>query len=157
MKIRALYLSEDHNFFGHHNQPPGEAPMIEVDSIEVVKGKGIRGDRFFDYKPDYKGQVTFFAHETYLALQEKFGVFDRDPSVFRRNILTEGIDLNTLIGETFEVQGVSFEGIEEARPCYWMEQAFCEGAEEALKGFGGLRAKVLSDGVIRVERRYDTA
>lgn len=125
--------------------------MVEVDSIEVVIGKGIRGDRFFDYKPDYKGQVTFFAYETYLALQEKFGVFDRDPSVFRRNILTEGIDLNTLIGETFEVQGVSFEGIEEARPCYWMEQAFCEGAEEALKGFGGLRARVLSDGVICVQ------
>lgn len=151
MKIRALYISEDHNFFGHHNQPPGESPVLEVDSIEVVEGQGIKGDRFFGYKPDYKGQVTFFAYETYLALQEKFGVFDRDPSVLRRNILTEGVDLNALIGEIFEVQGVTFEGIEEARPCYWMEQAFCEGAEEALKGFGGLRAKVLSGGVISVQ------
>ena len=49
-----------------------------------------------------------------------------------------------------EVQGIRFFGTQESAPCYWMNQAFAEGAEEALKGHGGLRAKVLSDGVLRV-------
>jgi MOSC domain-containing protein YiiM len=54
--------------------------------------------------------------------------------------------LNALIGKEFEVQGVRFLGTEEAKPCYWMDTAFGEGAQEALKGRGGLRVKVLSDG-----------
>jgi MOSC domain-containing protein YiiM len=48
------------------------------------------------------------------------------------------------------VQGVRFLGTQESTPCYWMNQAFAEGAEEALKGHGGLRAKILSDGILRV-------
>jgi MOSC domain-containing protein YiiM len=44
------------------------------------------------------------------------------------------------------VQGVRFLGTEEAKPCYWMESAFGVGAEAAMKGRGGLRARVLHDG-----------
>jgi len=68
--------------------------------------------------------------------------------LFRRNIITRGKDLNELIGQEFDVQGVRFLGTGEAAPCHWMNQAFGEGAEEALKGFGGLRARVLSDGTL---------
>ena len=151
MKIRSIYISDDHNYFGHHEQPPGKSEILEVEKATLVEGKGIKGDRFFDYREDYKGQVTFFAYETFLELREKFGVFDREPDVFRRNILTEGTDLNSLIGKEFEVQGIRFFGVEEAKPCYWMDQAFCEGAEKALRGKGGLRAKVLSNGVLSSE------
>jgi MOSC domain-containing protein YiiM len=48
------------------------------------------------------------------------------------------------------VQGVHFLGTQESTPCYWMNQAFAEGAEEELKGHGGLRAKILTDGFLRV-------
>ena len=146
MELLHLYLSPAHNYFGHHGQPPGEAPMIEVERARCVAGKGLEGDRFFDWKPDYKGQVTFFAFETHQWLGEHLGITGKDPSVFRRNLITRGVDLNTLIGKEFEVQGVRFQGTEEARPCYWMNSAFGEGAEEALRGRGGLRARVLSDG-----------
>lgn len=149
MRLLHLYISPDHNFFGHHGQPPGDAPMVEVDAVECVAGKGLVGDRFFDWKENYKGQVTFFAHEVYEALCGQFGVSGVEPSVFRRNVITQGVDLNDLIGEEFEVQGVRFLGTEESKPCYWMNQAFAEGAEQAMKGRGGLRAKVLSDGVLR--------
>jgi MOSC domain-containing protein YiiM len=57
-----------------------------------------------------------------------------------------GADLNELICEDFEVQGVRFHGTEECRPCYWMDRAIAPGAHEFLKGRGGLRAKILSDG-----------
>jgi MOSC domain-containing protein YiiM len=69
--------------------------------------------------------------------------------VFRRNIVTCGLDLNSLIGQEFEIQGVRFAGVEESKPCYWMNQAFAEGAEEAMKGNGGLRARILTSGVLR--------
>ena len=61
MTIAHLYISPEHNYFGHHEQPPGEAPMLEVDSVECVAGQGLRGDRFFGFKEDYKGQATFFS------------------------------------------------------------------------------------------------
>jgi MOSC domain-containing protein YiiM len=47
------------------------------------------------------------------------------------------------------VQGVRFLGTEESKPCYWMNQAFGEGAEAALQGHGGLRARILADGILR--------
>jgi hypothetical protein len=54
-----------------------------------------------------------------------------------------------LIGQEFEVQGVCFLGMEECRPCYWMDRAFAPGAQEFLKGRGGVRAKILTDGILR--------
>lgn len=149
MKLLHLFLSPEHNFYGHHGLPAGEAPMIEVDSVECVAGKGLVGDRFFGYKEDYKGQVTFFAHEVYERMCEQFQVVGLPPSAFRRNLITKGVDLNALIGQEFEIQGVRFLGTQECTPCHWMNQAFAEGAEEALKGHGGLRAKILSDGVLK--------
>ncbi|MCB1225639.1 MAG: molybdenum cofactor biosysynthesis protein [Verrucomicrobiales bacterium] len=149
MRLLHLYLSVGHNFFGRHGQPAGDAPMQEVDCVRCVAGRGLEGDRFFDWKPDYKGQVTFFAIETHRDLEAKLGETGRAPWVYRRNVITEGRDLNDLIGVEFEVQGVRFFGTEEARPCYWMNEAFGPGAEEALRGWGGLRARILSDGVLR--------
>ena len=111
----------------------------------------LEGDRFLDFKADYKGQVTFFSHEVYEEVCEKFGVRDRPASAFRRNIIVEGADLNALIGREFAVQGVRFLGTQESAPCHWMNSAFAPGAEEALRGRGGLRAKVLRDGVLRAE------
>lgn len=148
-RIEHLYLSPGHNYFGHHGLPPDEHAMIEVDKVECVAGRGLRGDRFFDYKPDYKGQITFFAGELYDELSAFLDTWDRAPSVFRRNIITRDIDLNTLIGVEFELQGVRFLGTAECSPCHWMNQAFAPGAEDALKGRGGLRAKILSDGFLR--------
>jgi MOSC domain-containing protein YiiM len=149
MQLLHLYISPDHNYFGHHGQPAGESPMTELESIQCVAGKGIVGDRFFGFKEDYKGQVTFFSHEVYERLCAQFQITDLPPSIFRRNIITRGVDLNTLIGQEFEIQGVRFLGTQESTPCYWMNQAFAEGAEEAMKGHGGLRAKILSDGVLK--------
>ncbi len=151
MRLLHLYISTGHNFFGHHGVPPGQEPMIEVQEVECVAGSGIRGDRFFDFKENFKGQITFFANETYERLCEQFGENGRDASVFRRNIITQGVDLNTLIGQEFEVQGVRFLGTQEAAPCNWMNEAFAEGAEVALRGFGGLRARILTDGMLRQE------
>jgi len=147
--ILHIFISPAHSFAGRHGQEPADHPMIEVPAVECVAGRGLRGDRYFDHKPDYKGQVTFFAFETHEAMIEQFSLHDLEPHVYRRNIITRGVDLNSLIGREFEVQGVRFIGTEEARPCLWMNRAVADGAEAALRGRGGLRARILGDGTLR--------
>lgn len=144
--IRHLYISPGHNFFGHHDQPAGENPIIEVQRAHCLAGQGIEGDRFCGWKENYKGQITFFAWEVYESLKAECGVEEVPPSVFRRNVITEGVDLNTLIDREFEIQGVRFSGTQECSPCYWMNSAFHPEAETRLKGRGGLRARILTNG-----------
>lgn len=147
--IRHIFISSGHNYIGHHGEASGAHPTEEVAEIRCVAGRGLEGDRFFDFKSNYKGQITFFAWETYLAMRERHGVLDKGPGVFRRNVITEGLDLTQLIGAEFEIQGVRFVGTQEAAPCEWMNEAFCPGALESLQGVGGLRARILSDGILR--------
>lgn len=147
--IRHIFISPGHNFFGHHGQPAGEHPAYEVTVAKCRAGWGLEGDRFYGYRPDYNGQVTFFAWETYEAVKRQFGVPELRPDVFRRNVVVEGMDLNSLAGTRFSLGGLDFEGIGEAKPCHWMEQVVALGAETWLRGRGGLRAKILTDGELR--------
>jgi len=147
--VEHLFLSPGHNFFGHHGRPAGHHPAVEVDQLECVAGRGVRGDRFFDYAPDYKGQITFFSREIFTALCTELGVPDARPESARRNVLVGGVELNTLVGVEFELQGIRFSGTEECRPCYWMDGALGPGANTWLRGRGGLRARILSDGFLR--------
>lgn len=149
--IRHLYISPGHNFFGHHGQPAGEHPISEVDRLECIAGQGVVGDRFFDHKPDYKGQITFFSWEVLVSLWDALGARHRNPSAPRRNVVAEGLNLNALIGTEFEIQGVRFLGTEECRPCHWMDHAVGPGAFAFLQGKGGLRAKILTSGWLRRE------
>jgi len=125
--------------------------MLGVEQIECVAGRGIRGDRFFDYKEDYKGQITFFALADLDALRRELNLPQAEPKATRRNVLVADADLPSLIGKQFEVQGVRFAGIEESKPCHWMDSALGPGAEEWLRGRGGLRCRILTDGILKRE------
>jgi MOSC domain-containing protein YiiM len=151
MHVRQIFISPGHNFIGHHGRPAGENAISEVGEVECVAGQGLRGDRFFGHRPDYKGQVTFFAAEVLAALRDVFGLEHLSAAAFRRNVVSEGVDLNALVGTRFRLQGIEFEAVEECRPCYWMNQAIGDGAEEWLKGRGGLRCRILSSGWLRTE------
>lgn len=151
MRVRHIFISPGHNFFGRHGQAAGTHPVVALDAVDCVAGRGLRGDRFFDYRPDYKGQVTFFSWEVYVELWEELGVSPehRDPAATRRNIIVEGVNLNALIGQPFAIQGIRFLGTEECKPCYWMNGVIHPQAEAWLRGRGGLRAKILDDGTLR--------
>jgi MOSC domain-containing protein YiiM len=150
MIIRQIFISSGHNYFGRHGQEPNDYPLVGVERIECVAGHGIRGDRFYDYRDDYKGQITFFSLEVFERLTAHFGLTGKSAGALRRNVIVSGVDLNELIGEEFSIQGVPLRGTAHCKPCYWMNQAIGPGAEEFLAGNGGLRAKILSDGVIAV-------
>ncbi len=149
IEVRHLFISPGHNFFGHHGQPAGDHPVLEMDQIDCVAGRGIRGDRFFDFKPDYKGQITFFSQEVLEALRRELGLTGARAAATRRNAVVCGVELSDLVGKEFEIQGIRFAGVEQCKPCYWMDSALGPGAEAWLQGRGGLRARILTDGVLR--------
>jgi MOSC domain-containing protein YiiM len=147
--IEHLFVSPGHNFFGHYGKPAGTHPAHAVGELACVAGRGIRGDRFFDYQPDYAGQITFFEAEVFEALCAKLELAGATAAGLRRNVVTRGLDLGVLAGREFCLQGVWFRGAGECKPCYWMDAALAPGAEAWLRGRGGLRARILTDGTLR--------
>ncbi|MFY9854131.1 MAG: hypothetical protein WAK26_09680 [Terracidiphilus sp.] len=152
MRICQLFISPGHNFLGHNGLPPGEYPLVEKMELSCVAGRGIEGDRFFDYKENYKGQITFFSSEVFAEICIQLGATGKSPGVTRRNVITANVDLNSLVGIEFDIQGVRFSGVAECSPCHWMDWTIAPGAEKLLQGRGGLRARILTDGILRAER-----
>jgi len=149
-RIEHIYISPGHNFFYRDRQNPETYPAVSLPEVNCVAGCGLEGDRFFGFKENYKGQVTFFDLAVFDALSHALGIFDKAPGVLRRNVFVRGLDLNALIGKKFSLQGIVFEGTQECAPCPWMNYSFGKGAEEFMKTRGGLRAKILTSGPLRV-------
>jgi molybdopterin synthase catalytic subunit len=151
-ELQEIWISSGHDFRGRHSDGRLDHGACAVDEIECIAGMGLRGDRYFGSRPDFKGQVTFFDAAVVDAVRDRFAQPDLSSAVFRRNLIVRGVDLSRWAGKRFRFQGVEFEASEECRPCYWMDQAVAEGAEEFLRTDfrGGLRARVLTSGVLRL-------
>jgi MOSC domain-containing protein YiiM len=149
VKVHHIFISPGHNYYGRRGHGPGSHETRELTEAECVAGQGIRGDRFFNYRDDFGGQVTFFDQDVFLALRREPGFENAKPEETRRNIFLSGVDLGGLIGCEFELQGIRFHGTEEASPCEWMDRVLGDGARAWMEGRGGLRARVLTSGVLR--------
>lgn len=149
--LSEIWISGGNDFRGRHGIGRLHHGVQRVAQVEAVAGMGLRGDRYFGYKENYKGQVTFFDAATVAAVQDLFSVPELSAAAFRRNLVVSGVDLSEWLGREFEFQGIRFVGAEECKPCYWMDEAVAPGVEAFLKdGFrGGLRARILTDGVLR--------
>ena len=146
VEVTHLYISPGHNYYGRHGKGSEAHEIVDCGEIDLVEGRGVKDDRFFDYKEDYKGQVTLFDHATFDRVKEKFELPELEPSAFRRNVVVRGVDLNSLIGKEFLIGEVQLSGSEEAKPCYWMDEACAPGVDEFLRGSGGLRCRILTGG-----------
>lgn len=151
-ELLEIWISSGNDFRGRHGSGRLEHGITGVTEIECVAGMGLRGDRYFGYKPDFKGQVTFLDADVVQAVREQFSLPHLPSSAFRRNLVVRGIDLAAWVGKRFRFQGVEFEGSEECKPCYWMEEAAAPGVEAFLKEYsrGGLRARILTGGFLQV-------
>jgi hypothetical protein len=109
-----------------------------------------RGDRFSIARKITKPDHLFSTKCE--GLRRELGLKDAEASATRRNLLVSGTELNDLVGAEFEIQGVRFAGVEQCKPCYWMDSALGLGAEAWLEGRGGLRARILTNGVLRCSR-----
>jgi MOSC domain-containing protein YiiM len=149
LSLHHIFVAEGHSYFGRHGKGSATFPICEVTEIECVAGRGLRGDRFFDHQANYKGQVTLFSQDVFNELRLALSTPQTHPAALRRNLLVSGADLNEFVGQQFELQGVLMEGTEECRPCYWMDEAVGAGAEAWLRGRGGLRCRILTNGWLR--------
>lgn len=149
-EIQHIFLSTGHDFKGRHGKNRLTHGAESVRSVECIAGRGLRGDRYLDYKENFKGQVTFFDSGVAEELARVLNMEEFDLSRLRRNVITVGVKLEELIGERFQLGSVKLEGIEECAPCYWMDTALGPGAEELMKGRGGLRCRILSSGKLHV-------
>ena len=146
IKVLKIWISKGHDFKGRHGKGRMNFETKNCDKVELVAGRGIKGDRFFNHKPDFKGQITFFSEEVAGQLEKELELPAVNRSAFRRNALVSGVDLNELVGRKFSIGSIEFSGSEECAPCYWMDEAIGPGAHEWLKGRGGLRCRILNGG-----------
>ena len=102
------------------------------------------------FRRSFRIFITGISALTVLAWTGAAALAEGDPAAFRRNVLTRGIDLNALIGRRFRLGEVELSGVEEARPCHWMDRAIGEGSCAGMAGRGGLRCRILKDGWLRV-------
>jgi len=137
--------------------PQAKGAMENVESVEVVVGEGLRGDRYgagigaaqFQDRRAPEKEVTLIAKEAIEAANDEFN-YTIDHLQTRRNLLTEDVPLNDLVGTTFRVGQVLLKGLELCEPCGYLESRTFRGIKAALKHRGGLRCCVIEGGNIRV-------
>ncbi len=148
-----IFISNGHDYWGRRGAGRMSHGIQSVERVECVEGCGLRGDRYFNERPDAKGQVTFFDVAVFDAIRERFKLPALPASIFRRNLVVAGVNLRAWKGKRFSLQGVEFEGSQECKPCDWMDRTIADGAQEFLRAEfrGGLRAKVRSSGVLTID------
>lgn len=129
-------------------RPAREAPMTEVSAAEAVAGAGLVGDRYAGGSG--KRGVTLLQAEHLPAIAALAGHATVAPALLRRNVVVSGIPLIALKGRRFRIGTVLLEGTGECDPCSRMELALGPGGFNAMRGHGGLTARVLQGGVFRV-------
>jgi MOSC domain-containing protein YiiM len=139
-RVVAIYLA-----------PKAREPLQPASSAVAVAGRGLEGDRYclgrgaLSRWPSAARAVSFIEHEALEALRQEQGI-DLGAGRSRRNVVTEGIRLDDLKGQTFRIGHALFKGVQACQPCRYLERLTQPGVFEALKGRGGLRAEVIEGG-----------
>jgi MOSC domain-containing protein YiiM len=133
------------------------APMRPLAQAEAISGAGLTGDRyaaqlgFYSARPTEPGarEVTLFEAETLDQLAAEHQIALR-AGQHRRNLTTRGVRLDELIGQRFTIGHVVLEGVKDCPPCEHLQQLVGKPVLQPLLGHGGLRARVVQGGTIRV-------
>ena len=122
----------------------------EISEIEVLSEKGILGDRHLSDHKNHKGQITLIEKENIDYYNNKYK--SKIPYTdFRRNIVTEGIELNNLVKKEIEIGTIKILPYELCKPCLHLEQMV--NGRDIIKEFlrrGGLRCEVLVSGKVKI-------
>ena len=124
--------------------------METVNNINIIAGKGIMGDRYFKENNDKKNQITLIEKEN-IDYFNKLNNTQIKSVEFRRNIITEEVRLNELVGKVFSLGNVKLKGIDLCSPCKNMQETLKQ--KNLIKEFlrkGGLRCEIIKDGKISV-------
>ena len=129
-------------------RPAKNQAMRDVDTVAAITGQGLAGDRY--KSTGGKRQVTLIQAEHLDALRSLMKAPDLQAATLRRNIVVRGINLLALKDKEFTVGNVQmvFTGL--CHPCSKMELALGPGGYNAMRGHGGINAKILTDGQISI-------
>jgi MOSC domain-containing protein YiiM len=131
------------------------APMEQRESAQAIAGRGLQGDRYFDgagYWSKHTGagrEITLIEMEAIEALEHEKKIAIA-PGGARRNLVTRGVPLNHLVGREFQIGEVRLRGMRLCEPCDYLEGLTTKGVLAGLIHRGGLRADIVSGGIIRV-------
>lgn len=129
-------------------RPSRETPMVAVEHAQAKAGGGLHGDR-------YKGSngergVTLIQAEHLPVIAALAARPDLQQAWLRRNLVVSGIPLVALKGRRFRIGEVVLEGTEDCDPCSRMEAALGPGGYNAMRGHGGLCARIIEGGDLRI-------
>jgi MOSC domain-containing protein YiiM len=152
VEVLHLLVSPAHAYFGRAREGAADVPTTDAGHVELVAGKGIVGDRFFGKAAHMDAAVTLIAVEALEAMAAELEAGPFDPLLTRRNIVLRGAHLPPLLGNDFALETcgetVWFKAGRPAHPCAWMDGMLAPGAHKAMRGRGGVRCQVLSDGIL---------
>ena len=100
--------------------------------------------------PGFPAGVSYINYLMPAILSAAFIAFLQSFENYNTTIFVRGLDLNGLIHRRFSLQGIVFAGSKECAPCPWMDVAFAPGAHAFLEGRGGLRARIVTSGTLRL-------
>jgi len=132
------------------------APMTAVPEVRAVEGRGLEGDRYLSGKGPFPPAVHRPDHGAAPFQYEQAARFPAllglpfDSAMARRNLVTEGVDLNALVGQTFQIGEVVLRGIRLCEPCNYLAKTTYPETLDGLVHRGGLRAQIVRGGVLRV-------
>lgn len=141
--------------------PSPSLPMEAREEALAVPGKGLGGDRYFEGTGTFSPQERKPDYELTLIEQEKIEEFAKVSGLAftafdaRRNVVTEGVDLNALVGREFMIGSVRIRGIRLCEPCNYLAKLTSRQVLRGLVHKGGLRAQILTEG--RIQREDEIA
>lgn len=144
-----------------YTRPTSGGPQAEHQSVGIVEGSGIDGDRHFGRKDDAGQNISFIEAE---EIESFFGEQGLPPdlSITGRNVVVRGVRLNGLVGHEFTVGGLHFRGRELCAPCLGLGEKLATPtltpaqAVKRLVAKGGLRADALTSGELAVGAAFQT-
>ena len=131
------------------------SPMTAQAAARAVPGLGLEGDRYFDGTGTFSPDPRKPDFELTLIEKEKIEAFARESGLpftaadARRNLVTEGVDLNALVGREFQIGEVRVRGIRLCEPCNYLAKITFPETLKGLVHKGGLRAQILTEGTLR--------
>ena len=124
--------------------------MREVSECMALKDLGLEGDHRSRKTPGSGRQVTVISQEFIAQIAHFLGRSNIEPSLLRRNLVVEGINLNALRYQQFRIGDAVFEAGATCHPCSRMEHNLGKGGLIAMLGHGGLCCKVVTGGTIKI-------
>jgi len=129
-------------------RPAARTETVAVTSVELLANRGPAGDHRAERSGGGKRQVTLIQHEHLAAVAGMLGLELVDPGLLRRNLVVAGINLLALHDRRFRVGAAVLEGTGYCHPCSRMEENLGPGGYNAMRGHGGITARVIEGGAV---------